>query len=51
MSKVVVISVRVTEEDLKMMDKLVSSGKFLNRSDLIRTAVRELANRYRGEKN
>jgi Arc/MetJ-type ribon-helix-helix transcriptional regulator len=35
------ISCRMSENDIKQVDQLVETGNFINRSDVIRSAIRE----------
>ena len=42
MFKLSVIGAKVTLEEEKRIDALVAKGCFLNRSDFIRTAIRDL---------
>lgn len=41
------ISCRMSEEDVKSIDDVVSSGRYMNRSDVIRTAIREFLAAHR----
>jgi Arc/MetJ-type ribon-helix-helix transcriptional regulator len=41
------VSVKLDEEELKGLDALVAAGLYPSRSEALRTAVRELVNRYR----
>jgi len=45
-SKMILITVHLTEQQIKMLDYLVEKRLFPNRSEAIRVAVRELINRY-----
>jgi len=41
MAKTVRITIRLPEDDVRIMDQFVESGEFSNRSDFIRKAIRE----------
>jgi len=45
------ITVRITSEQLDQADELVDGGRYPNRSELIRTAVRSLIDAERGFQN
>ncbi|ABO07963.1 transcriptional regulator, CopG family [Pyrobaculum calidifontis JCM 11548] len=44
--KMVLISFHVPQSYVEMLDELVKSGVFPNRSEAVRAALRELLNRY-----
>jgi len=42
----VVTTIRLTEQEYNKIKRLVEKGQYLSVSDFIRTAVRELLNKY-----
>lgn len=44
--KMILISFHVPQSYVEMLDELVKSGVFPNRSEAVRAALRELLNRY-----
>jgi len=46
--KMILITVHLTEQQIKMLDYLVERRIFPNRSEAIRVAIRELIDKYLG---
>jgi len=45
-NKMILITVHLTKEQLEMLDKLVEMNLFPNRSEAIRSAIRDMIDRY-----